>query len=146
MNGHVCSITGGTVSRRDFLLSLLSLLAAPAAGTGAAGAVPTHDLPPWLAAISGSPEAVLRFGAAYLQLYPEERDREAIIAAIESRMADLPGGGATAGCTVDQLLILQRVVRGEYLRGEFVRIAGWSLSRTEARIYAAVALWSAPDQ
>ena len=87
MNGHVCSITGGTVSRRDFLLSLLSLLAAPAAVTGAAGAVPTHDLPPWLAAISGRPEAVLRFGTAYLQLYPEERDREAIIAAIESRMA-----------------------------------------------------------
>ncbi len=146
MNGHVYSITGGDVSRRDFLLALLGLLAAPAVGIGAAGTVPMHDLPPWLAAISGRPEAVLHFGTAYLQQYPEERDRKAIIAAIESRMADLPGGGAAADCTVDQLLILQGVVRGEYLRGEFVRIAGWSLSRTEARIYAAVALWSAPDQ
>lgn len=139
-------MAGGEVSRRRFLLSLLGMMAASAVRTGGADAAPANDLPPWLTAISGRPAAVLRFGAAYLQEYPEENDREQIIAMIEAHMDDLPGVVTSASCVAEQLLILQRVVRGEYLRGEFVRVEGWSLSLTEARIYAAVVLWTVPAQ
>lgn len=146
MNGLSSSMAGGEVSRRRFLLSLLGMMAASAVRICGADAAPANDLPPWLTAISGRPEAVLHFGAAYLQQYPEENDREQIIATIEARMEDQSGAATTESCVAEQLLILQRVVRGEYLRGEFVRVEGWSLSLTEARFYAAVALWTMPDQ
>lgn len=146
MNGLSSSTTGVEVSRRRFLMSLLGMMAASAVRIGAADAAPAHDVPPWLTVISGRPEAVLRFGNAYLQQYPEERDREAIIATIKARMDAVPGVATTASCVAEQLSILQRVVRDEYLRGEFVRVEGWSLSLTEARIYAAVALWTMPAQ
>lgn len=111
MNGLSSSMAGGEVSRRRFLLSLLGMMAASAVRIGGADAAPANDLPPWLTAISGRPEAVLRFGAAYLQQYPEENDREQIIATIEARMEDQSGVATTESCVAEQLLILQRGTR-----------------------------------
>ena len=125
------------LNRRQFLATLLlaTLLDVPA---GSAAPAPTA-LPDWLAAVSGEQSAVQIFGKAYLRDHPEEGEITWLLGRIEADMI-ARSRGAMPTCTAERAQLLQQLVRSEFLQGDFVRVEGWSLSRTEARIYAAVTL------
>ncbi len=123
-------------SRRRLLsAALYALLSAGVLG-GCAG-WPAREPRPLsareLAAMIGDRDAASRFGEAYLRDFPAERDLDVLSLALT---AALPAPG-DAGLAFDDL---DRVVREEYRRGDVVRVAGWLVSRSEARLYAAASL------
>lgn len=124
--------------RRRFLAAMLLAPLLDVRSGMAADTVTT--IPTWLDAVSGEQAAVLRFGTAYLGAFPEDKDVARLLAHIEASMTVQLDGKAVPPCTADRAALLQQAVRSEFLRGDFVRVEGWSLSRTEARIYAAVTL------
>jgi len=101
---------------------------------------PPHE-PPWWLRLSGDRDAVLRFGNAYLRSHPEERKFEILVARIEKAIStdsDLETAVTRqAACAA----MLQHKVREDYRRGELVSVNSWLLSRTEARMYAAAAIF-----
>jgi hypothetical protein len=125
---------------------LLALVAGAAAGGGylagrhrvfAAGAV-TDPWPQWLLD-SNNREAVVRLGNAYRSAHPAEADAAVLLDAIDRALA-AAGAGAAATPPAVLASAMQQRVRDEYTRGEVVRVTGWILSVTEARLYALVAL------
>lgn len=131
-------------SRRRFVMSvLLGLLVGGglagcgtrSAGSGAA-ARSVAELS-WLVDDRG---AARRFGTAYLHDFPGERDVQRLADELNAALSLQPGA---AWDTRDPLQLLERMdarVRDEYRRGEIVRVAGWLLSRSEARLYALATL------
>jgi hypothetical protein len=94
--------------------------------------------PGWLATTVGDSGAAARLGRLYLEVHPQERDLDALVAGIDAATTPELASGSTG---VDQMLVaLQRAVRGDYIRDRVVSVRGWVLSRTEARVYAALAL------
>ncbi|HEY7137423.1 MAG TPA: hypothetical protein VIB48_20370 [Acidimicrobiia bacterium] len=73
---------------------------------------------------------VANVGHAYLKEYPTDGD----VARLEQALA-LPAKNPT-----DHLDRLDRLVRADFANGRVVRVSGWSLSQTEARAAALVAL------
>lgn len=112
---------------------LLKLLAAAscAALAGGAGSVLPASLeasgcPPWLEA--DDLEGVRELGREYLERYPSDRDFGDVWRVLRS-----------AGSAQEpDLSALTRLVRHDYEDGHIVHLAGWFVSRTEARIFAAV--------
>jgi hypothetical protein len=132
-------------SRRRFLLLAVAALAGcrlpgqgePGLAQARGGEFP--ELPAWLRQVTGDPASVTRIGRAYLRTAPRERSLAPLLDALEQRLAaetDL----ATPQDTASLLVALQRLVRREYAAGELVMAGRWLLSRSEARLYAAVAL------
>lgn len=135
---------GHDSSRRRFLLSML--LGLVAGRTLVACDSPTESryvpgyMPEWLLKITGERDAVVRTGKDCLEAFPAEQNVEALMSAIESSFETVDADATDAEETVTAL---QQAVRGDYQRGDVVQVKGWILSRTEARLYAAVALLSA---
>ncbi|MGD8843456.1 MAG: hypothetical protein PVJ83_08280 [Gammaproteobacteria bacterium] len=135
--------TGCGISRRAFLQSVVVGLAAGASLL--AGCTPPdggeeepQTWAAWLLAGGDNRDAVVRFGQAYLQAYPDERDRSALSRHVDAALAaQLPGGGQAEGGSGEALAT---AVHDDYATGEIVMVSGWILSRTEARAYALVAL------
>jgi hypothetical protein len=123
--------------RRLLIAALAGLVAAGLGGCGAAmrNADPAALAVDWPAAMVGDRDGARRFGAAYLRDFPAERDPATLLAALASalRRHDMDGQ------PFSQALLL-RTVSGEYRRGEIVKVDGWLLSRSEARLYAAASL------
>jgi hypothetical protein len=121
---------------------LLSVAAAGlvAAGCGDQDAVPkvATSPPGWLAGAVGSPDAASRLGRLYLDAHPEENDLTALLDQIEAALGTSVSSDADDQASV--LAVLNDTVQDEYIRNEVVSLQDWILSRTEARIYAAVAL------
>jgi hypothetical protein len=137
----------GGLTRRSFLLTL-------GVGTAAAAVfVATQHWPApaqsksrrwsdWL--LDGhNRQAVARLGNAYLAAHAAQRDAGVLIDAIDRALATT---AAAPAAPVDNVALLQQRVRHEYTRGEVARVSGWVLSVTEARLYALVALESAPEE
>jgi len=124
-------------SRRR-LLSAALLALFTGGGLGGCRAWPITDTPDGLsaeqlAAMVGERDAAARIGEAYLRDWPAERDLGVLLASLDSA---LPGRSAAGTPFGD----LERVVREEYRRGDVVRVRGWLLSRSEARLYAVISL------
>ena len=70
-------------------------------------------------------------GEAYLNRYPAERSRSALLDAIQSRsgLLDTASGGPTP-------LAMNRLVIEDFSTDDVVYLNGWALSRTEARLAA----------
>lgn len=122
---------------RAATLALLGMLG------GACGRIATHEssaLPDWLSAVLNDPQAAADIGNAYLAQTPGERRIELLLELIVAAL--VPRLGRAPESLVPQHVagILREVVRDDYARGEVVRVDGWLLSLTEARLYAAVAL------
>ena len=117
-------------SRRRFLLAALASALA-ASGCRMTGDLTTarRPLPDWLSGLDLDPAAAARLGQVYLAAYPEENDAQGLLDALVQAV----GGGETFAA-------LDRAVRAEYARGEFVQVNGWILSRSEARLYALIAV------
>ena len=127
MNGLSSSITGGDVSRRDFLLT-----AGSAGGIGSTYRRCRCRTDERSAALAGRDQRPTRPCCTSAPLTCNSIRKNAIANRSSRRSRPAwkicPVAVQPQSC-VDQLLILQAWVRGEYLRGEFVRVAGWSLSR-----------------
>jgi hypothetical protein len=106
--------------RRFLLLTMVSTLAARGWAEGTAA-----GLPDWLARLAFDPAACAGLGEAYLAEHPDERDPRYLLGVLEQSI----GHG-------DTLASLDRTVRAEYLKGDFVQLRHWILSPTEARLYA----------
>ncbi len=137
------------LSRRRFMRN--ALLAMLAGGSLAACSTQTPTKPEtlapqvrppaWLRKITGEPAAVARLGAAYLAAHPDEANLETLLAKIESAMSsavDTHSGVALDDASVVASLI--GVVQDEFARGDVVTVNPWTLSLTEARLYAAASL------
>lgn len=136
---HARQGEGRPVSRRRFLLSALcGVLGAHAL----AGCVrKTDDSTHWLQQLAGERDAVLRLGAAYLRLFPDEARPGLILGLLERDIAEqMPGGMPPPGDHPRVVETMHALVRREYRTGGIVDVDGWQLSRSEARVYAAVAL------
>lgn len=139
---------GSGNTRRAFLLSLLTGVAG--AGMLVAGCAPSADSGSafdrwsgWLLGPTGNRDAVIRVGRLYLQAYPAQGDADALLKEIDRAIAaQLDGTALEAADRTRVGAALERAVRSEYARGEVVMVAGWVLSISEARAYAAVAVLS----
>jgi hypothetical protein len=142
MSSHSAS-TVPACTRRDFLVSLL------AAGGAAllAGCSPDTQngsmfagWSAWLLRPTGNQEAVVRVGRLYLQTYPGDRDSDGLLRQVDQAITAQLRGRAPETATPAQVgEALERAVRSEYTNGQVVTVAGWILSLSEARAYAAVA-------
>lgn len=133
---------GCGISRRVFLQSMVVGLAGASLLAGCAPPDDGDEAPQtwsaWLLAGGDNRDAVVRFGQAYLQAYPDERNRQALSRHLDTVLAArLPGGGQAEGGSGEALAT---AVHDDYATGEIVMVSGWILSRTEARAYALVAL------
>ncbi|MCG6866902.1 MAG: hypothetical protein LJE58_15900 [Thiogranum sp.] len=139
---------GSGYTRRAFLLSLLTGVAG--AGVLVAGCAPPADggsafdrWSGWLLGATGNRDAVIRVGRLYLQAYPAQGNADALLKEIDRAIAaQLDGTALEAADRARVGAALERAVRSEYARGEVVMVAGWVLSVSEARAYAAVAVLS----
>jgi len=130
--------------RRSFLLSLAAggvLCAAGGPWFAMAAEPAASPWPAWLLDADNA-EAVARLGAAYRAAHPEESSRAVLVEFIDRALAAAAGGKTPAAPAGLQALMLRRV-RDEYAKGEVVRVTGWILSVTEARLYALVSLEAA---
>jgi hypothetical protein len=132
-------------TRRSFLLAALAvpLGAGVLAGCTAPkdGDTALQKWSAWLLGNNANHDAVVRLGKAYLQAYPAERDRSALLADIDRLIsANLETGNLEAAELLQVGAALERAVRAEYAAGKVVTVEGWVLSLTEVRLYAAVAL------
>jgi hypothetical protein len=127
-------------TRRAFLLAVLAGVTGGATLTNryslAAASPEVCGPPAWLAGITGRRDAVVRLGQTYLKTRPAEQDSDVLAAAIDRALAsELAADARAAADPLQVIAALRRVVRAEYARGEVVRVAGWVLSTTEARLY-----------
>ena len=123
------------IDRRTFVKGATLGLAAPGLLAALAGCGPSPDLGSRLTGFYGDATAADAVGRAYLQVTPEEQDRDQLVEA-------LAGGELEAW---EELLrrdpaALEAAVRARHLddfaTGRTVRLHGWILSRTEARLAA----------
>lgn len=111
-------MTPGGMNRREAVRRLAALAAACGTGTVAGAAA----CPPWLGA--DALEGAKQMGRAFL----------------DAHAAD-PGIAQTWALAQDESALdtLVQMVQQDYERGHIEHLAGWYVSRTEARIFAAIA-------
>jgi len=96
---------------------------------------------PWLSRVTGQPDAVRRLGRAYLEAHAEENDLDRLLASVDQALAQSQGENSQPPRDTDQVVAeLKRTVRDEYIRDQVIPLQGWVISRTEARLYALVAM------
>jgi hypothetical protein len=127
------------IARRPFLLSLLTIGALSVPGLRPALALSPEPAPParlarTLAMLVPERESARRIGKAYLAVKPEEADLERLIALLCPRREDRQ-------CPPrEQLRRLLAVRHDDFCDGRIVRLQGWIIPATEARLCALVAL------
>ena len=95
--------------------------------------------PPWLWKTIADQQSAARLGRAYLDAHREYRQCHALLTDIERTLIRQDASVSLTADSAQTASALQRLVRKEYARGEVVSVAGWVLSKTEARLYALVA-------
>ncbi len=113
---------------RRFVLAALACLV-PTIGCARTTASATS--PPLSLPRAPIPEAIAVLGRRYLADHPEDADREALRRALGLDPSD---SEATRLARIDDAL------RRDLAAGDVVDLEGWQLTRTECRLYAAVAL------
>jgi hypothetical protein len=138
----LCGI--GRCTRRTFLLSALLSLTAYGFGSNRyslanSGPEPCVE-PPWLWKTIADRQSAARIGRAYLDAHPEYRHCHTLITDIERTLIRQDTSVSLTADADQTASALQRLLRKEYARGEVVSVAGWVLSKTEARLYGLVAM------
>jgi hypothetical protein len=133
--------------RRRGLLSTLALGALCAAWTGPLRAwlQPADGRPAGgahLLAMLGRPESAAAVGRAFLAGHPAEADRSRLTARLERT---LRGQGCDPAHDRSERLraALAREIRADFAGARVVRVGGWVLSETEARLCGLAALSAA---
>jgi hypothetical protein len=132
-----------SISRRTFLL-----LALGAGGAMLVAPDLPHALSAWLtghsplaikiSALPSHRQSARVVGLAYLQQYPHEADERLLL----ERLAASVAGGEALSRSSDQELkaLLASAIRQDFAAERVVKIQGWILSATEARLCALSAL------
>jgi len=131
-------------TRRTFLLSALLSLTAYGFGSNRyslakSGPEPCVE-PPWLWKTIADRQSAARIGRTYLDAHPEIRQCHTLITDIETTLKRQDTSVSLTANADQTASALQRLLRKEYERGEVVSVAGWVLSKTEARLYGLVAM------
>jgi hypothetical protein len=127
------------ISRRDTLIACGALAAVgvwPGLAAGASGGAKAGALRLALR----SAESARVVGRAYLATHPDEADPARLLAAIEAAGGI---GRSVARQPIDPAALARAVaeaVRDDFLDRRTVRVEGWVLARTEARLCALAAL------
>lgn len=126
------------IDRRAFLKGAALSVAAPGLLAGLSGCGPAQELDASLSAFHRDPSAAREIGKAYLLVAPDEQDRDRLVEALAGDALEEWERLATR-----DLAALHRAVRArhqnDFRHSHTVRLHGWILSRTEARL-AALAL------
>jgi hypothetical protein len=95
--------------------------------------------PTQLAALLAHPESAKVIGIEYLRVYPGEADLDILLDLIVSQLA---AGEAGLFATADHQLRerLDTSIRADFAADRIVKLRGWVLSATEARLCALTAL------
>jgi hypothetical protein len=128
-------ITRRTTLAAGAAAAALSGLPASAAGLGATGGRAAA-----LVAALRSPASAAAIGAAYLRAFPADADAELLATAL--------GADATIGPRLDAdrpdpeglALAVAQAVRADFVHRRTVKLDGWVMARTEARLCALAAL------
>lgn len=95
---------------------------------------PTPTTRPPLPPASSTGDALVAVGARYLEEYPDEADRQALLDALPALQGEVPEPpGQGLGVLADQ-------AAADHVAGDVVALDGWVLSRTECRAAALYAL------
>jgi hypothetical protein len=98
-----------------------------------------------LARLFPNPRSAHRLAAAYLDIFPEDRDLGVLMDHLRRRDKALAAALDNGGLRRLRRLVALNV-RDDFFRGHTVRIDGWLLSQTEARLCALAALsWDEPS-
>jgi hypothetical protein len=127
------------ISRRDTLIAC-GALAAVGVWPGLAAGDPGGAKAGALRLALRSPESARVVGRAYLATHPDEADPVQLLAAIEAAGGI---GRSVARQPIDATALARAVaeaVRDDFLDRRTVRVDGWVLARTEARLCALAAL------
>ena len=131
-------------TRRTFLLSALLSLTAGGFGSNRyslANSGPERCVePPWLRKTIADRQSAARIGRAYLDAHPEYRHCHALLTDMEQTLKRQDASVSLTADAEQTAGVLQALLRKEYARDEVVSVAGWVLSKTEARLYALVAM------
>lgn len=140
-----CTTAPADPVRRRFvaatLLAALGLLPAARAAdlVGETGGIQAAG--DWLLRMAGEPQASAQLGRAYLETQPDERDPARLRAALSDALGATLDREGPAGLTAQAALAaLRRLVSEDYRGARVVTVDGWLLSRSEARLYALMAL------
>jgi hypothetical protein len=134
-------------ARRAFIRALAALAAAPIVTGRAAAWLGTGESADGVAAFArlrglfAAPESAAAIGAAYLRAAPEEARAENLAALL------FPGGDLTILRTLPDATLRRRLGashRDDFAAGRTAAVDGWILSRSEARLYAAISLAPTP--
>jgi len=130
----------GRCTRRTFLLSALLSLTAGGFGSSRysladSGPEPCAE-PPWLRKTIVDRQYAARLGRAYLDSHPEYRHCRTLIRDIERTLKRQEISVSLAADAEQAANALKDLLRKEYARDEVESVAGWVLSKTEARLYA----------
>ncbi|HEX2791385.1 MAG TPA: hypothetical protein VHN17_13220 [Steroidobacteraceae bacterium] len=135
MGAHARAVTGLAVDRRGCMrlcIGLLGVLWLGRAVGGREDLPPAGDLQSWLQHFGpgrlGDPMALSRLGAIYLASHPGEREPQHL-----SRLILSDRAGPV------ELVLIETIAR-DWSKHDVAQVDGWVLSRTEARICAAVHL------
>jgi hypothetical protein len=132
-----------TMHRRQFLLLALGLAGSVAAGSKLSGAAEgwlrQGNLRANLTALFIHQESAQAIGRAYLQSYPREADA----LRLEDQIAQGIAGGRTLLATTSKpevSKLLTDRIRQDFATDQVVKVQGWILSVTEARLCALTTL------
>jgi hypothetical protein len=130
-------------TRRAFLRATAGVAGTVTLGALGGGLVLRGDVPVPLAVRLGAllPEraSAVAVGAAYLDVVPDERAIGRLLASLEHRVRGLERIAAT---TTDAELraLLAAASQADFAAGDTIRVRGWILSRSEARVCALASL------
>jgi hypothetical protein len=127
------------IDRRDAVRALglagLSLALVPAGYALKTGGSGGQSMAAWLRSMIADLQSARRVGQAYLATTPEEADRDRLLAQLYPRLE--PGADRSAAAWRESYMAR---CRQDFAEGRTVRIDGWVLSQTEARLCALATL------
>jgi hypothetical protein len=121
------------IDRRAFVKGAALGLAAPGLLSALSGCGPSEDLEAQLAGFHRDPSAAEAIGRAYLQIAADEQDRDTLVEALAGPDLDEWERLARHDAAALEHAVRTRH-REDFLHARTIRLHGWILSLTEARL------------
>ena len=123
------------MNRREFILAALVGLLAGNVSAGSANV----QVPTWISRLAGDPNATAQLGASYLREHPAEHDATHLADLLQQALTRFVE--PTHPTDADSLSAAAiAMINREYTEAQVVEVDGGMLSRSEARLYALLAL------